>query len=112
MGLFADYPAVPGNKYHAIGEITGPASYTQISIATPPTGGISVTAAELGLVEIESIQFMGSDDGQYEVTAFPNCTGKGCTQVQLMVKVAATGAQATGTTNLSTRKFRYHAVGR
>lgn len=109
---FSDYPSPPGNKNFAIGEMTGPASYVTGVVATPPTGGIQIAARDLGLVEIEFIQFMVSDDGQYVIDVAPNTSGKSSATVTGLATVVNTGAQVANGTDISARKFRYWAVGR
>ena len=111
------YPTVVGDKRLGVSVHAGPASYTQIGVATPPTGGDSITAVELGLKVIEGILGPSiSQDGQYyAVPVFTNTqvnpANPGQTSVQLMWVVAATGAQVAGATNLSAKKVRVTAIG-
>lgn len=107
-----DYPAVPGNKPFTIHDITGPASYAQVSNGTPPTGGQAVNASDMGLVDVEFAMDGYSDNGQYVaqpiLTTRPN---GGAPQLILRWVVAATGAEASGATNLSARTVRIAAIG-
>lgn len=112
-GSYASYPAPPGDKRITMKQIAGPASYTVISVATPPTGGIAVKATDIGLVEIEAI--LGtptSDDGQYYLVPMPS-KAQTAPQIQInfMAVVANTGAQVSGATSLSARTFIIVAIG-
>lgn len=111
--ILPDYPTPPGNKNLSIALITGPASYTQVTNGTPATGGQLVTAADFGLVSIESVFSQGmSDNGQYAVQAIhsPN-PAYGTPSVRLRWLTAATGAEVAGAVNLSGRTVRLAAVG-
>lgn len=107
------YPAPPGNMNQVVSIITGPASYTQVSPASPPTGGVAVTAAQLGLQSIHFAQATCSDDGTYvaDVILPNNPLTDTVTGIILIITVAATGAQVSGATNLSGRTFRINAWG-
>lgn len=113
MAFDQTYPAPPGNKRHSIIDISGPASYVQIAVATPPTGGQQVAAAVFGLTQIEWSQSMGSDDGQFDIVIFgqPLQKNKPLAFITLMWIIAATGAQVAGAVNLSARTARIFAIG-
>src|SRR5437868_4905287 len=102
QGGFLSYPTPPGDKRWACGLVKGPASYTQITVATPPTGGFTVKASDIGLNEIEWCAVAISDNGKY--VAFPMPTkGQNApqTSVSFCVVIAHTGAEETGTTDMS-----------
>lgn len=109
-----EYPAVPGNKPISITDQLGPASYTVITTGSPPTGGQTINASAFGLQFLENVWAMGSDDGQYVINVFMNPLYKNqpSTSVLLQWIVAATGAEVTGTTDLSGRTVRLMAIGR
>ena len=111
-GNLPDYPAPPGNKRWTVATITGPASYTQITTGTPPTGGQLVNASDIGLVDMD-FAFPGiSDNGQYlAIPIFENNPQRAATRVRVLWLTAATGAQVAGATNLSARTFRLSAFG-
>jgi len=113
VGSYASYPAPPGDKRFGMSQINGPASYTAITVGTPPTGGIAVTAAQLGLVEIEAVlSIPTSNNGQYHLIPFPSRSQLAPQTTMLFAAiVTATGAQVTAATNLSTFTFIIVAVG-
>lgn len=110
--LFADYPSPPGNKPFVIGEFLGPSAYLQLVNASPPTGGIQVQAKDIGLVEVEFITAMLSDDGQYELNFTPNNPGRSSRSVTGIVIDANTGAEIGAGVDIHLRSFRFLAVGR
>jgi len=111
-GNLPDYPAPPGNKNQVIATVAGPSSYTQVSTGTPATGGQVITAAQLGLVDIEFATCSLSDNGQYEANIiFDLNPQNGVSSIRLIWVTAATGAQVAGATNLSGRTLRIWATG-
>lgn len=110
--ISGDYPNAIGNRRIAVIDHPGPASYTQVSVATPPTGGDSVQAVEFGLKSLDAVLVMGSDNGQYDGTAFP-VSGQlqPSTSVILEWVVAHTGAEVSAATNLSARTMRLVGIG-
>lgn len=108
MAMLPDYPSPPGNKNISIVTVAGPASYTAVTNGSPPTGGQALTARDVGLPNgVEFIEACASDDGQYEVAViFPSNPAKGASSVILRWVVSATGAEVSGTTDLSARKVR------
>lgn len=113
MGLLVpDFPQSFGSKRAQIALLTGPASYTQVSVATPPTGGQSLKATDFGLKFIDFAIGGVSDDGQYEVVLTPAGAGVISPGTWTAIwKVAHTGAEVTGTTNLSARTVRVFLIG-
>ena len=113
MGLLVpDFPQSFGSKRAQIALLTGPASYTQVSVATPPTGGQSLKATDFGLKFIDFAIGGVSDDGQYEVVLTPAGAGVISAGTWTAIwKVAHTGAEVTGTTNLSARTVRVFLIG-
>ena len=113
MSVFADYPAPPGNKRVVVAEILGPSSYTVISAAAPPTGGVSVTANELGLKEIEYAWVTADNTGTYgaRVIFSSAYAGRAAPSITLQVFTLATGAEVSAATDLDAVKFRLFAVG-
>jgi hypothetical protein len=109
----ADFPQAVGNRMVSLVDHKGPASYAQIGVATPPTGGDVLTAAECGMKFISAVSGQISDDGQYSVEATPTVAAGGeATQVRLGWSVFATGAQVAGAVNLSARTVRLIVWGR
>src|SRR4051812_44188258 len=96
LGGLPQYPAPPGNKPICILDVIGPASYTQIAIATPPTGGQDITARQFGLSTIEAAWVGGvSDNGQYtvQVVMAPFNNLNASPAIKLVWSLVATGAQ-------------------
>lgn len=108
------YPKVPGDSLWSIVDMTGPASYTQVTTGTPATGGQAVTAADFGMQSLDWIGAIGSDNGQYAVTVIPAPFNVGApfNSALLQWSLAATGAQAAAAANLSARTVRLLAIGR
>jgi hypothetical protein len=114
VGSYASYPAPPGDKRITMIQITGPASYTQISTGTPPTGGISVKASDLGLVEIEAILSVPtSNNGQFHLIPFPSASQLAPQKTVLFEAITtATGAQLAGASgSLAALTFIIVAIG-
>lgn len=111
--LLKDFPQPWGNRMVSIIDHVGPASYTQITTGSPPTGGDVVTAAEFGLKSLSQVLAPLSDDGTYNVEATLGLAlGQEASQARLMWITANTGAQAAGATNLSARSIRLIGIGR
>jgi len=123
--VLQDYPQPFGNKRVSVWYHTGPASYVQLGVGTPPTGGDPVTDIEAGLRYFDFIFDAISDNGQYRIEAVPSAgnpsqtqgAGQGGTQGaqqrtwKLRWEVIATGAEVAGAVNLSGRTVRLMAVG-
>lgn len=106
------YPAPPGNKYESVLCLEGPKSYTQIGVASPPTGGQLITAAQFGMKYFDYISGGMSDDGQYLAFVTLMTTDKrGVTSARVFWMIAHTGLEVTGTTDLSARVVRLRAQG-
>src|SRR5262245_20741618 len=104
--VMPDYPAPPGNKNEVLVDITGPASYTSVSTGTPPSGGQTLNAQDIGFTTIEwaSVSSL-SDDGQYfAIPLFISLPAVPLTSIRLMWIVASGGAEASG--DLSSRNVR------
>lgn len=112
MAFDGSYPAPPGNKPQSILDVPINGAYTAITVATPPTGGIQVTAAQFGMTGIEWAQCLGSDNGQYDGVVYmsPFNSNAPSTAIRLQVIVSATGAEASGTIAAG-RKLRILAKG-
>ncbi len=89
---------------------TGPASYSQVTPGATPTGGDSITAAELGLKFIEGVLCSGDDTGSYLPVPIAMLSPQ--TTVILRWFVAATMAEVGAAVNLSARHTRLIAWGR
>jgi hypothetical protein len=115
MPNLPSYPSPPGANVEAIGTTpVGPTSYTAVTNGTPSTGGQVLNAKDLGLTSIEFIEFGTSGNGQYTAHAIFDTNNPlyGTTSVRLRWLTAATGAEVSGPTNLSTYSLRFRAVGR
>jgi hypothetical protein len=111
--LLPGYPQACGGGLMSILDHIGPASYTQVTPGSPPTGGDVLTAAECGLKFIDAVSGQLSDDATYEAEASMTVNNAGeVTQVRLLWQTAATGAQVAGATNLSARQIRFIVYGR
>ena|SRR5579872_2439517 len=110
--ISGDYPQALGSRRISVIDHVGPASYTQVTVATPPTGGDIVQASEFGLKYLEAVLVEGSDNGAYDGAAFP-LSGQlqPSTSVALEWITAHTGAEVAGATNLSARTMRLLAIG-
>ena len=115
-----EYPWSVGLLMETLVDVQGPASYTQITIGTPPTGGLTVFAADMGFKEIHSVEVMGSDNGQYDGVCYIN-NGPGTignprqragSQLQLQWLVAVGRGEAGAGLNLSARTIRLCVTGR
>lgn len=105
-------PFANGNKMESLRDINIAGAYTAVTPATPPTGGIALSAAQFGLQYILFAQVMGSDNGAYTgvVYASPFEAKQPTQNLVLQVIVAATGAEATGTIAAG-RMLRIRAIG-
>lgn len=112
-GLLPGYPNPQGNGNESVMTFAGPASYTQIGIANPPTGGIVIKASDLGLVDMDQACVWGSEDGQFGANLiFPGNPQGPVSSVTIQIVTLATRAEVGGATNLSTHTFRIWAKGR
>ena len=110
------FPCPPGNLPWTVVDIVGPASYTQVTPGSPPTGGQAISISALGLpVSVIWAQAMGSDDGTYDavclLSPFNPLSGSR-TGLILKWTNAATGAEVSGAVDLSARTVRIMAIGR
>jgi hypothetical protein len=122
------YPKVPGDQPWSIIDVTGPASYTEVTPGSPgppvvaPTGGQEIWAQDFGLQAFDFVVAMGSNDGQYAgvivpvggtVTAPGEFTpGGDFESLLLMWMDLSTGLEATAATDLSASFLRLLAIGR
>ena len=118
-----DYPTIFGDRKVGMWNHTGPASYVAVINGTPASGGDSVPAAELisqtGMRFADVISgLLGSDNGQYEVTAIPIDGNAQRTDGFVPSKnwilrwlVSATGAEVAPGVNLSARTVKLLALG-
>jgi hypothetical protein len=112
MPNLSQYPSPPGNRNQVVATIAGPGSYSVVVTGAAPSGGIVVTAQQLGLVSIESAHGGASDNGQYEmIPIFDGNPAKDVSQVRFLVRTLNTGAEAAPSTNLAARTFRLYAFG-
>lgn len=123
--VLMDFPQSFGNKRVSCWYHTGPASYVQLAVAAPPTGGDVVTDTEAGMRFFDYVWGGISDNGQYRVEAVPIAgnpsqaqgAGQGGTQGaqqrswRLRWEVIATGVETAGAVNLSGRTVRLFAIG-
>jgi len=111
-GTLPEYPAPPGNKNQVVATVAGPASYSQISIASPPTGGQTIKAVDYGLVDFDFVEPSASDTGSDGVRViYPNNPQAPVTSVILQWFIIATGAERAGAANLSAKTVRLRMVG-
>lgn len=110
--LLDGYPQPAGAKMESVIYKAGPASYTAVTVASPPTGGQAVQASEFGLKYLEHVEGGLSDTGAYIVVFTPKITGKGpVTSGTLMWITAVTGVEVAGAVNLSAKQVRLRAIG-
>lgn len=109
-GTLPQYPAPPGSRNESVMTFIGPASYSVISIGAPPTGGILITASDMGLQNFDQVVAWGSDEGTYGARViYPNQPQIPATTVRLQIFTLATGAEVAGATNLAAKTFRVWA---
>ena len=115
---FADSPrnGAWGDRPYAIIDFAGPASYTQVTTGTPPTGGQAIAPSNFGLsAGLEGIFPVGlSTSGTYSVHALQLGglnQGQGNATWALLWYTAATGAQVAGAVNLSAETVRLIGFG-
>lgn len=110
--LVPDFSQSFGSKRAQIALLTGPASYTQVTTGSPPTGGQKLNATDFGLKWIDYAFTGVSDDGQYEVVLTPATSSNLSPGTWIAIwKVAHTGAEVAGATNLSARTVRVFLIG-
>lgn len=101
-----------GDKLVVTFDHAGPASYTQISIATPPTGGDAINASDLGVGGFDTVDVMEDPTGTYFARAIPVYGGNGNAVPKVILQwfVSSTGAEVAGNTVLSSYTLRLRAV--
>ncbi len=110
--LIKGFPQSDGGKIESVIDHTGPASYTQVSTGTSPTGGDQVSAATFGMKYIEELTATMDNTGVYIPLAFKSGTDAlGAATWILRWFTAATMAEVAGATNLSASHVRLHAIG-
>lgn len=110
--ILPGYPQAEGAKMGSVIEKAGPASYTQVTPGSPPTGGQAIEASEFGLKYFEHVATAMDETGAYIVYWTPKVQGKvGVTSGILMWVTAAGGAEVAGGTDLSGHKVRLRAIG-
>jgi hypothetical protein len=111
------YPCAPGNKNWSSYDLTGPSSYTTVSTGSPlgsTSGGQQISASVFGLTTVEGVWCESGDNtGTYGARCYlaPFQKAGGSPTVIVQWVVAATGAEVTGTTNLSASTLRLRAIG-
>jgi hypothetical protein len=114
------YPQAWGAQFVSIIDHLGPASYTQLTNGTPPTGGDTIGPQEAGMRDIQAVIPVGlSDNGQYVALVTSGLSGRaeasGNATFFISYFVRAGGAswvEVSGATNLSGRTFRFLVIGR
>jgi hypothetical protein len=109
------------SKKIALCDHYGPASYTQITPGTPPTGGDTISAKACGLNSIEQVICAGDSTGTYTLIAFPQKvttagpmggTGADASVQCKWVTLTAGGlVETAGSTNLSAVSVRIMVIG-
>lgn len=113
------YPQAWGAQYVSVVDHAGPASYTQLTNGTPPTGGDTIAPAEAGMKVLQAVFGGLSDNGQYLALVTPGIAGRGEVSGSLTFFISyfvraggASWVEVTGATNLSARTFRLLCIGR
>ena len=118
------YPQPSGEKYQVIFDHPGPASYTQLTAGTTPTGGdkISASGGGLNFGGFDKVDGGYDSTGQISASVIPLGSGYGNATPSVIVKyvslVTATlggqaqtaGSEIAATTNLSTFSWRMQAI--
>ncbi len=112
MSLIAGFPQSTGAKRESVIEWAGPASYTQVTPGSPPTGGQAIEARDFGLKYLEHVSAQLDNTGAYTALFTPTASGaRGVTAGILIWIVAAGGAEVSAETNLSAKKVNLRAIG-
>jgi len=113
MAFDGSYPAPPGNKRWSVIDVALSGTYTVITIGTPPTGGVAVSAAQFGLQSIEAAWGVGSDNGAWIPVVFmkPFNLNQPSPNLIVQLTVALTGAELAAAQSLTGRKIRLIAMG-
>jgi hypothetical protein len=120
--LLSGWPTSFGDKKASVFLHQGPVAYAQVVInaGQAVAGGDVVTDTEAGIRYFDWLDAsMGSDDGQYRISAFVanrNTPGQGTAAmpsrtVRLRWMVTATGAEVGAGVDLSARTVRLFAIG-
>jgi hypothetical protein len=93
----------------------GPASYTQVTPGTTPSGGDTVYASQFGLKVIHCLEVAGDNTGTYVVVPIPDAntvTGQIVgSAYALRWFTAASMAEVAGAVNLSASFVKLRAIG-
>lgn len=106
------FPKVPGDQPWSIIDVTGPASYVQVTPGNPPTGGQRVNAQDFGLQALDFVAAMASTSGQLFVNVIPLGVGEYNSVLLQWMMSGATPEEAPAAGNLSTTTVRLLAIGR
>lgn len=106
------YPQSIGGKTESVLDHTGPASYTVVTVGTPPTGGDIISAAAFGLKWIEHMSVTGDNTGTYFVVPIRTGTDPLGSILWTLRWFTAVGAvEVVATTDLSAKHVRIRAIG-
>lgn len=125
MRPLAGYPQSTGGKRSSVFPVAGPSSYTQVTAGTAPalsTGGQSVDVVSAGLKHVDHVTGGLSDSGKYRAEpvydSVSGVSGNNTPQAstpkttfRLMWFLVSTGAQVSGSTNLSAEIVRLKIEG-
>lgn len=115
MGVIkGEYPQPRGRKLESVATLAGPASYAVVVPGASPTGGQLVNNLQqvFGFNYVDFVDAAGDGTGTYRVNViFVGQPQQGAPQFRLQWIVAATGAEVTAATNLSTFSVRLLGVG-
>src|SRR5512146_2087271 len=99
--IFPGYPQSEGAKVGSVIEWTGPASYTQVTPGSPPTGGQAIEAKSFGLKYLEFVESQLDSTGQYQVLFTPTVSGKQGVTAGILVWIDwQTGLECAGQADL------------
>lgn len=108
-------PLPIGDRWQSVVNHIGPASYTQVTPGSPPTGGDVLYASACGLKFIQAVIGLAMDStGTYIVCGIPAANSPGLEQTSVILRwfTAASMTEVAGATNLSGKNVVLTVIGR
>lgn len=107
------FPKVPGDQMWSVVDVTGPASYVDVTPGSPgpplvpPTGGQQLLPQDFGLQMLLFVSAMASFDGLFSVVAIPQPANDGSLDRVILQWIdLSTGAEVAAGTDLSASTVR------
>ena len=109
-GIVGRNPLPVGDRWFTLLNHFGPASYTQVTPGTSPSGGDVITAQACGLKFIQAVFADLDNTGAYNVQGL-TVVGDGTSAILRWLN-ATGGTEVAGATNLSASSVRVLVIGR